>query len=102
MSNNLSRSKKTNPLFFPPTSPTLADAVAACASRGAARVIVAPYFLSRGRHVDSDIPALAAAAAAAAGGIPVVVAPPLGVDAALAGVVEARVREAAAEGEEKE
>jgi hypothetical protein len=42
--------------------------------------------------VDTDIPALAAAAAAESG-LPVDVAAPLGVDAALAGVVEARVRD---------
>lgn len=79
----------TLPLSLP-HSPSLADAVAACKAAGAVRVIVAPYFLSRGRHVDADIPALASAAADTCG-LPVTVAAPLGVDAALAGVIEARV-----------
>lgn len=78
----------SNPPF--PNSPSLADAVAACKAAGAVRVIVAPYFLSHGRHVDADIPSLAAAAAAECD-LPVTVAAPLGVDAALAGVIEARV-----------
>lgn len=86
---SLDLNSQPHPSLSPP-SPTLADAVAACKAAGAARVVVAPYFLSRGRHVDADIPALAAAAQQSVG-LPVTVAAPLGVDAALAGVIEARV-----------
>lgn len=32
--------------------PTIAQAVARCAAAGAQRVVIAPYFLSRGRHVQ--------------------------------------------------
>ena len=79
--------KKTN------TSPSINDAVSKAASLGAARVVLAPYFLSRGRHVREDIPALAAEAAAASG-LPVTVAEPFGVDRLLAAAVEARVASA--------
>lgn len=78
---------------FPPRSPTISDAVAACKARGASRVVLAPYFLSRGRHIDTDVPVLAAEAAARHG-LPVSVAAPLGGDPALAALVERRVVEA--------
>lgn len=32
--------------------PTIEQAVGRCAAAGAARVIIAPYFLSRGRHIQ--------------------------------------------------
>lgn len=35
--------------------PTIEQAVARCAAAGASRVIVAPYFLSRGRHVQVGV-----------------------------------------------
>ncbi|PSC74102.1 sirohydrochlorin ferrochelatase [Micractinium conductrix] len=76
--------------------PTVAQAVARCAAAGATRVIVAPYFLSRGRHVQQDIPALAAAAAAEHPGLECVVAEPIGIDSLMAQLIENRV--AAAEG----
>jgi len=74
-------------------SPTISDAVAACKAAGASRVVLAPYFLSRGRHIDTDVPTLAAAAAAEHG-LPVSVAAPLGGDPGLAALVERRVVEA--------
>ena len=55
--------------------------------------MLAPYFLSRGRHVREDIPALAKEAEKSYG-IEVTVAEPFGVDAALAAAVEARVARA--------
>ena len=75
------------------SSPSIKDAVSKAASLGAARVVLAPYFLSRGRHVREDIPALAAEAAKLSG-LPVTVAEPFGVDKLLAAAVEARVASA--------
>ena len=46
--------------------PSITTAFEKCVQRGAELVIVFPYFLSPGRHWNSDIPALAAAASAAA------------------------------------
>ena len=59
--------------------PGISQAVRQCAERGATHVVVAPYFLSRGRHVQSDIPRLAAEAAAQVPGLHVQVADPIGV-----------------------
>ena len=40
--------------------PSIQQAVARCAAAGARRVVVAPYFLSRGRHIQASAPAAAA------------------------------------------
>jgi sirohydrochlorin ferrochelatase len=45
-------------------TPSLSDAVAEVVARGAAEIIILPYFLSSGRHVTHDIPDLAKAACA--------------------------------------
>ena len=58
--------------------PSIADAVAKCAAAGAKRVVVAPYFLSRGRHITEDIPALVASAQAEHPGVECIVADPIG------------------------
>ncbi|KAL4436131.1 hypothetical protein ABPG77_005579 [Micractinium sp. CCAP 211/92] len=71
--------------------PTIVQAVARCAAAGASRVIVAPYFLSRGRHVQHDIPELVAAAAAAHPGVECVIAEPIGIDSLMAQLIENRV-----------
>ena len=43
--------------------PTLAEAYAKCVAQGATRIVCHPFFLSPGRHVMEDIPALLADAA---------------------------------------
>src|SRR5207253_4341012 len=43
--------------------PTIAAAYAACARRGAQRVVVVPFFLGPGKHWTQDIPRLTADAA---------------------------------------
>ena len=47
--------------------PSVAQGLARCVERGAAQVVVVPYFLAPGRHVTEHIPALVAAAAGALG-----------------------------------
>jgi sirohydrochlorin ferrochelatase len=69
--------------------PTLPEAIRACAKRGALEVVVVPYFLSPGRHVQRDIPRLARAAAADHG-VRVRLADPLGAHAGLIDVLAAR------------
>jgi sirohydrochlorin ferrochelatase len=78
--------------------PTIAQAVAACAARGARLVVVAPYFLSRGRHIQDDIPALVAAAQREHPGVECVVAGPIGVDPLMVRLIENRVAAAAGSG----
>jgi sirohydrochlorin ferrochelatase len=49
-----------------------------CVAAGATHVVVAPYFLSRGRHIQDDIPALVADARAQHPGVQFSVAAPIG------------------------
>ena len=58
--------------------PSIGAAVAKCASEGYKRVVVAPYFLSRGRHITSDIPAMVAEAQRAHPEVSCVIADPIG------------------------
>jgi len=44
--------------FLESMLPTLAEAVAALAARGATRIVVVPVFLARGGHLKRDLPAL--------------------------------------------
>ena len=67
-------------------SPDIAAGFAACVEAGADHVVVVPYFLFAGRHATQDIPRLASEAAARCG-VSHEVTSPLGVHAAIAGVV---------------
>ena len=59
-------------------SPTIADAFARCVACGAEEVVCAPFFLSMGRHMKEDIPALMSEAAAAHPAVRWSIAAPLG------------------------
>ena len=58
--------------------PSIGAAVAKCASEGYRKVVVAPYFLARGRHITSDIPAMVAEAQKAHPEVSCVIAEPIG------------------------
>jgi sirohydrochlorin ferrochelatase len=58
--------------------PSIADAVAACVTRGAKRIVVVPFFLLPGRHWRKDIPELTQMACATHGDLPYLVTAPLG------------------------
>ena len=58
--------------------PSIGEAVAKCASEGYKKVVVAPYFLSRGRHITTDIPAMVAEAQKAHPEVSCVIAEPIG------------------------
>lgn len=49
--------------FLDSSPPTLADAVAALEVRGATEIVVIPYFLTLGMHLQRDLPALVRAIA---------------------------------------
>lgn len=71
--------------------PTIAQAFDACVARGAARVVVMPYFLLPGRHWDQDIPRLTAEAAEKHPGVEFLVAAPLGLHPLMAAMIKSRV-----------
>ncbi len=67
--------------------PDLATTFAALVAKGATRMVILPYFLSDGRHLTQDIPALAAAAAAQHPGITYTIGQALGPHDALAALL---------------
>jgi sirohydrochlorin ferrochelatase len=76
-------------LDFPPK---LDEAVARLAGRGMDRILVVPYFLTLGIHLQRDLPALVERLQAEHPGVRIEVTPPLDGHAALAGIVADRVR----------
>ena len=68
-------------------APDLATTFALLVNRGATRIVILPYFLSDGRHLTQDIPALAASAAANHPGITYTVGAALGPHDALAALL---------------
>jgi sirohydrochlorin ferrochelatase len=58
--------------------PSIGEAVAKCAAEGYKKVVIAPYFLSRGRHIITDIPAMVAEAQKAHPEVACVIAEPIG------------------------
>lgn len=58
--------------------PSIGAVVAKCAAEGYRKVVVAPYFLSRGRHITSDIPAMVAEAQKVHPEVSCVIAEPIG------------------------
>jgi sirohydrochlorin cobaltochelatase len=58
--------------------PTLEEAVASLASKGAKRVRIVPVFLGEGGHVREDLPRLAAAARARHADVEIVLEPTIG------------------------
>lgn len=73
--------------------PTLRDAFEICIREGARELVVVPYFLSPGRHVREDIPAMALEAVRDLGEVRVRVTAPLGPDQALARLALSRFEE---------
>jgi sirohydrochlorin ferrochelatase len=74
--------------------PDLAGAVDRLVARGATRIVVVPYFLTLGKHLQRDLPALVQAIASRRQGLMIQVAPPLDGHPALAQVLADRIRQA--------
>ena len=72
--------------------PTIADAFERCVERGANVVVVAPFFLSPGRHWQEDIPRLVDEAAAAHPGVKYLISAPIGLHPLMAEVIDSRLR----------
>jgi sirohydrochlorin ferrochelatase len=58
-------------------APDLAGATAVLIARGAGRIVVIPYFLTLGTHMQRDLPRLASAASRAHGDIEIQITSPL-------------------------
>lgn len=74
--------------------PSIAQAIGRCVEAGASRVVVAPYFLSRGRHIQDDIPAMVAAAREQYPGITCSIAEPIGIEPLMVRIIQQRVHAA--------
>ena len=74
--------------------PTLDDAVDRLAASGVARILVIPYFLTLGIHLQRDLPAIVQRIAAQHPGVEIAVTPPLDGHPALIGILLDRAREA--------
>jgi len=72
-------------------SPTIEDAFERAVARGASEIVVHPYFLSPGRHWQSDIPSLCDAASRKHGSVPFRVTEPLGLSERILDVIDERI-----------
>jgi sirohydrochlorin ferrochelatase len=63
--------------FLEQGSPDLAEAVARLAARGASRILVVPYFLTLGLHLQRDLPRIVADIARIQPSVAIRVTPPL-------------------------
>ena len=76
--------------------PDLASAVGRLKDRGAGRVVVVPYFLTLGTHLQRDLPRLVEQAGREHPGVVIEVTPPLDGHPALVGIALDRFRQASA------
>ena len=73
------------------TEPSIATAFTRCVQRGAATIVVFPYFLLPGRHWHDDIPRLVADAASRHPGVHYLVTAPFGLHPLMAEVMRQRI-----------
>lgn len=78
--------------------PTIEQAFDKCVAAGASKIVLHPFFLSPGRHVTSDIPALMRAAAARHPGVAWVISEPLGLQELMPKVMHLAVQQSVAAG----
>lgn len=79
--------------FLELAKPELGDAVGALAGRGIQKIIVVPYFLTLGVHLQRDLPGIVADLKEAHPGLEIAVTPPLdGHPALLNAVVDRAMR----------
>jgi sirohydrochlorin cobaltochelatase len=74
--------------------PTLAEAVASLAAKGAQRVRIIPLFLGAGAHVREDLPKLAQAARERHAGVEIVLEPTIGERAEVTDAIAAVISKA--------
>ncbi len=79
--------------FLEQGTPDLAEAVARLAARGASRILVVPYFLTLGLHLQRDLPRIVADIARIQTGVEIRVTSPLDGHPAMAQALIERARE---------
>jgi sirohydrochlorin ferrochelatase len=89
----LTNYKVVQPAHMELASPTILDAFQACQSHNVELVIVSPFFLLPGRHIQDDIPRLAREASIHCEDLPYAVAAPLGIHEQLVNVMEDRIQD---------
>ena len=72
--------------------PSISEAFRRCVEQGARHIICHPYFLSPGRHVQEDIPALMKEAASQFPGVTYTITSPLGSQEGILGLIDAAVK----------
>ena len=80
--------------FLDPVRPTLDEAVAKLIEQGATRVLVIPYFLTLGLHLQRDLPAIVGRISTRHPDVEIRVTPPLDGHAALVRILLDRTSEA--------
>jgi sirohydrochlorin ferrochelatase len=88
------------PAFLELGDPDLAEATARLAARGASRIVVIPYFLTLGTHMQRDLPRLVRDAASVHGNLEIDVTSPLDGHPALLEALLDRANEAIAAGKQ--
>ena len=86
--------RHVEPAFLELGEPNLAAAVARLAGQGIGQIVVLPYFLTLGLHLERDLPRLVAEAAAQFPDLQIQVTPPLEGHPALVQTLLDRAREA--------
>ena len=82
------------PAFLELGQPDLETAAARLTGLGVDRLVIVPYFLTLGLHMERDLPRIAERIAMSHKGLPITIAPPLDGHPALLQILEDRVREA--------
>ena len=80
--------------FLDPVRPSLAEAVGRLVERGASRILVIPYFLTLGLHMQRDLPVIVHELSRISKGMQILVTPPLDGHPALREILLDRAREA--------
>ena len=96
-----SRADPVETAFLELGEPDLTGAAARLVARGASRIIVIPYFLTLGTHMQRDLPRLAQIAASRNGGVDIEVTLPLDGHPALLEALLDRATEALGSGKDR-
>ena len=82
--------------FLEQGKPDLAGAIASAVAQGATRVVVVPYFLTLGLHLQRDLPSIVRDLSRINKGVRIDVTPPLDGHPSLSRILQERAREALA------